>query len=156
MANIEEFINSFCSSELGYKNATTTTYLRTVATKAKTFSELEAKLHDFDIDTSNPKNKDFALELFDRLGSKDQKEKTKVQELKRQNQYQLVDMSKTTKKTFADEEVFKVKSESKEETQMRDQKERDEFSRRLLEKDKDKSKKQNVLNNPQGITLSAE
>lgn len=79
MANIDDFINTFCSTELGYKNKTTTEYIRTVATKSKTFAELENKLQDFDIDTNKPQNKQFAIDLFDKLAAKTQKETAKIQ-----------------------------------------------------------------------------
>lgn len=39
---------------------------------------------------------------------------------------------------------------------VKDQKERDEFAKRLLEKDKDKTKKHNLSKNQQGITLTAD
>ena len=102
MANIENFINTFCSSQLGYMNKTTTEYIKTIATKAKSFAELESKLQNFDIDTSKPNNKQFALDLFDKLAAKNHQETNKIQEMKRQNQYKLIDMSKPVKKTFAD------------------------------------------------------
>ena len=78
--------------------------------------------------------------------------------MKRENQdkYKLVDMSKPVRQTFADEEVYKVKNVGKDEATLKDQKERDEFAKRLLEKDKNQgSKKFNLMKNQQGITLSA-
>lgn len=157
MANIEDFINRFCSSEMGYKNKTTTDYIKTIATKAKTFQELEGKLQDFDIDTSKPNNKQFALDLFDKLAVRTE-DKANVQQMKKENKekYQLVDMSRPSKQTYADEEVYGVKNLGKSEAALKDQRERDEFAKRLMEKDKSLgSKKFNIMKNPQGITLSA-
>lgn len=64
-------------------------------------------------------------------------------------------MSKPIKQTFADEEVYKVKNLAKDDATLRDQKERDEFAKRLLEKDKNQNnKKFNLVKNQQGVTLT--
>lgn len=96
--------------------------------------------------------------MYDKLGRKTQVDKNKLVDLKRASEYSLVSMDVPTKKKFADPEVFKVKAESREGEMERDRRERDEFSRRLLEKDKEKatSKNKPALKNTKGVTLTTE
>jgi hypothetical protein len=52
--------------------------------------------------------------------------------LKRKSEYTLVGLDQPTKKVFVDQEVFKVKTDSRESVMEKDRRERDEFSKRLL------------------------
>lgn len=132
MSNPYSFIEDFCLEHFGCRDTCMTDYIKEIARKANSLADLEKKLNDYDIPTEQPAHKHFANKLYGALGSQGSTERSRLPDLKRPSEYKLVGMDQPTKKIFIDQEVYKVKTDSRESAMEKDRRERDDFARRLL------------------------
>ena len=73
MSENERWLADQCLEIIGDKDKGTVEYLKSLAKKSKTVNELESGLKDFDMPIDdNPRNKHFAVNLYDRFGSRTQ------------------------------------------------------------------------------------
>jgi hypothetical protein len=88
MTENDKWLADQCLEILGDKDRGTVEYIKTIAKKSTTLHQLEQGLNDFEIPMQeNPRNKYFALELYEKFGSRTINEKKKTAEVKRKPEY---------------------------------------------------------------------